>query len=488
METTKVLAIDFGASTGRAIIGSFDGETITLKEIHRFENTPISKNDTLYWDFDMQFGEIKKALKLAAEYSPVSAGIDTWGVDFGLIGKDGKLLENPVHYRDSRTDNILEKAYAIMPKKEIYEQTGNQFMQFNTLYQLLSLQLHRSDFLKNADKLLFIPNLFNYHLTGKMQSEYSFVSTTQLQNPRTGELDDKILDVFKIDKSLFAPIVDSGSDAGMLKSEIVAELAINPIKIVNVAAHDTASAVVSVPSTADDFLYISSGTWSLMGIESDTPIINEQSFADDFTNEGGYNRNVRFLKNIMGLWLVQESRRQWKREGEDVSFAELEKQAMDAPAFRSFIDTEDTVFLHAGDIPSRIREFCKNSGQPVPETKGEIMRCIYESLAFKYRSTKERIENLVGKTYHTVHIVGGGGQDKLLCQFSSNATGAKVIAGPIEATALGNIAVQLIADGKIKDIKTARKIIANSSSLETYTPAEPETFNTAYEKFKKAIG
>jgi len=488
MKTTKVLAIDFGASTGRAIIGSFDGEKITLEEIHRFENTPISTENALYWDFDMQFGEIKIALKKAAEYSPVSVGIDTWGVDFGLIGKDGKLLENPAHYRDSRTDNIFEKAFAIMPKKEIYEQTGIQFMQFNTLYQLLSLKLYRNDFLKRADKLLFVPNLFNYHLTGKMQSEYSFVSTTQLQNPRTGKLDDKILDAFEIDKSIFAEIVDSGSDAGTLKSEICQELNIKPIKIVNVAAHDTASAVVAVPSTDDDFLYISSGTWSLMGIENDTPIINEQSFAEDFTNEGGYNRNVRFLKNIMGLWLVQESRRQWKREGEDISFAELEKQALDAPSFRSFIDTEDTVFLHAGDIPSRIREFCKNSGQPVPETKGEIMRCIYESLAFKYRSTKEKIEKLVGKTYDTVHIVGGGGKDKLLCQFSANATGSKVITGPTEATALGNIAVQLIADGKIKDIKEARKIIANSSSLETYLPNDSESFNTAYQKFIKLIG
>jgi len=244
-----------------------------------------------------------------------------------------------------------------------------------------------------------------------MQSEYSFVSTTQLQNPRTGKLDDKILDAFEIDKSIFAEIVDSGSDAGTLKSEICQELNIKPIKIVNVAAHDTASAVVAVPSTDDDFLYISSGTWSLMGIENDTPIINEQSFAEDFTNEGGYNRNVRFLKNIMGLWLVQESRRQWKREGEDISFAELEKQALDAPSFRSFIDTEDTVFLHAGDIPSRIREFCKNSGQPVPETKGEIMRCIYESLAFKYRSTKEKIEKLVGKTYDTVSFYSLPGGD-----------------------------------------------------------------------------
>ena len=484
--TKRVLAFDFGASSGRAIIGCFDGDKITLEEVHRFSNDPVSVGGTVYWDVLRLFYEIKQGIvkaKIAGGFD--SIGIDTWGVDFGLIDSEGKLMENPVHYRDTRTAGLVEESFKIMPKEKLYGITGIQFMELNTLFQLISLKKYRPWMLERADKMLFMPDLFAYMLTGKMCAEYSIATTSQLIDLETKSWSKEILDAFGIKKSLFAPLVKPGTVLGELSKEICEECGVDPVSVISVCGHDTQSAITSVPCEDGNFAFLSSGTWSLFGTELDKPIVNETSMNINITNEGGFDDSTGFLKNIIGLWLIQESRRQWKREGEEYSYADLEKLALAAEPFKCFIDPDAPEFVPHGNIPERVREFCRKTGQFVPETVGEVMRCIYESLAMKYRLTFEKLRECTKRDYPVIHVIGGGTKDGLLCQMTANSCDRTVKAGPIEATVMGNVAVQLMSDGSVENIGQARKIIAESSELKIFEPKDTDKWAGAYEDFLK---
>ncbi len=482
----KVLAFDFGASSGRAILGSYENGKISLKEVHRFSNDPVKLNGTLYWDVLRLFHEIKQGIvkaKIAGGFD--SIGIDTWGVDFGLIDKEGRLLENPVHYRDLRTSGLVDEAFKTIPRKKLYDITGIQFMELNTLFQLISLRRQRPELLQRADKMLFMPDLFAYFLTGKMCAEYSIASTSQLIDLKTGSWSKEILDAFQIDEKLFAPIVEPGTVLGELTDEICEECGVNKVPVISVCGHDTQSAITAVPCVEGDFAFLSSGTWSLFGTELDAPIVNETSLNINITNEGGYGQSTGFLKNIIGLWLIQESRRQWQREGKDYSYAELEKLALAEQPFKCFIDPDAPEFTPQGNIPRRVQEFCKKTGQYVPQSVGEIMRCIYESLAMKYRLTFQKLCECTNKDYPVIHVIGGGTKDGLLCKMTANSCDRTVKAGPIEATVMGNVAVQLLSDGTIESISQARQAVADSEQLKIYEPDEADEWKNAYPEFLK---
>ncbi len=484
--TKRVLAFDFGASSGRAIIGCFDGDKITLEEVHRFSNDPVSVGGTVYWDVLRLFYEIKQGIikaKIAGGFD--SIGIDTWGVDFGLIDSEGKLMENPVHYRDARTVGLVDEAFKTMPKEKLYGITGIQFMELNTLFQLISLKKYRPWMLERADKMLFMPDLFGYMLTGKMCAEYSIASTSQLIDLDKRTWSKEILDAFGIKESVFAPLVQPGTVLCELSKEVCEECGVDPVPVISVCGHDTQSAITSVPCEDGDFAFLSSGTWSLFGTELDKPIVNETSMNINITNEGGFDGSTGFLKNIIGLWLIQESRRQWKREGKEYSYADLEKLALAAEPFKCFIDPDAPEFVPHGNIPERVREFCRKTGQYVPETVGEIMRCIYESLAMKYRLTFEKLRECTERDYPVIHVIGGGTKDGLLCQMTANSCDRTVKAGPIEATVMGNVAVQLMSDGSVKNIGQARKIVADSSEHKTFEPKDTDKWAGAYEDFLK---
>lgn len=476
----KVLAVDFGASSGRAILGAFDGKRIELTEVHRFSNDPNFENGELRWNAEKLFEEIKTGIKKASEISDFdSIAIDTWGVDYGIINKDGGLAENPFNYRDSRTDSILEKAFDIIPEKELYAMTGIQIMNFNTLFQLLCVEDKSS-----IDKILLMPDLFNYMLTGKKYCESTNCSTTQMFDQKTRDWNWEVIDRFGYPRDIFPKVIPAGTVVGMMKEELAAELGIAPKEVIAVASHDTASAVAAVPSREKDFIFISCGTWSLFGTVTDAPVISEKSNKYNITNEYGFGGKTRFLRNIIGLWLIQETRRQFKRDGKDYSYADMEEMALKSEAFKYFIDPDDQMFVAPGDMPKRICEYCEKTGQGTPKTDGEVIRCIYESIALKYKNSFDKIADCTGKQYKTINMVGGGTKDKLLCRMTANSTGAKVIAGPIEATALGNIAVQLYAKGEITDIT---EVIVNSSEIKEYLPEDEAVWNEAYKKFLSII-
>ena len=484
----RVLAFDFGASSGRAIVGVFDGDKIELREVHRFSNDPVKINGTFYWDVQRLFFEIKQGILTAKEDGGFdSIGIDTWGVDFGLLRKDGTLVENPVHYRDARNDGMVELAKKYMSHEEMYDITGIQFMDFNTIFQLLSLKENRPYILEEADKLLFMPDLLSYMLSGVKSTEYSIATTSQMVDLKTHDWSDKILDTFGIKKDLLTPIVPTGAVIGQLSDDICEELGVPKADIISVASHDTQSAITAAPCENDDFAFISCGTWSLFGTEVKEPILNEASKKLNVTNEGGYDYTIAFLKNICGLWLIQESRRQWIREGKEYSYADLEKMALECEPFKCFIDPDAPEFAPMGNIPKRVQEYCEKTNQYVPQTVGEIMRCIYESLAMKYRYTFDGIKDCTGKDYDRIHVMGGGTKDKLLLSMTAQSCNVDVYGGPIEATALGNIAVQLMSSGAISDIKQARKIIADGENLKLYTPDNRDEWENAYSTFKKII-
>ncbi len=484
----QVLAFDFGGGSGRAILGSLENGKIHMEEVHRFSNDPVIINDTMYWDTLRHFFEIKQGIVKAKQKGEFkSIGIDTWGVDFGLLDEHGALLESAVHYRDDRTVGMQEEVFKVIPKEKVYDLTGLQFENFNTIFQLYSLIQKRPWMFEKIDKLLLTPDLFNYFLTGEKKAEYTMAATTQLLDARTKEWCEPILDALQIPKKILPEIVPSGTVVGMLKPQICEELGVEPVKVIAITGHDTQSAVVSVPTQEKDFIFISCGTWSLFGTELDAPVIGDKSMECNISNEGGYGNTTTLLKNIIGLWLAQESRRQWIREGQEYSYGELEKMALEAEPFQSFIDPDSPEFVAAGNIPERIRTFCRRTGQKVPDTIGEIMCCINQSLAMKYRYALEQIESCTGKHYPVIHMIGGGIQSKLLCQMTAGAAGRKVIAGPVEATALGNIAVQLMALGEIKDVAEARQIIANSETAYEYFPQDSEKWDAAYEKFKTFI-
>lgn len=485
--TKKVLAIDFGASSGRAIVGIFDGERVALEEIHRFSNDPVILGGTMYWDVLRLFHEIKQSLIKAKPYDVESVAIDTWGVDFGLIDKDGRLIDNPVHYRDARTNGMLDEAFKLIPKEDFYKATGNQFMEINTAFQLLSLVKNRPELLERADKMLMMPDLFSYFLTGEKKAERSIASTTQLFDQNTKDWSKETVKALGINEEILPEITESGSVIGTLSKELCEELDIKSIKVIAVCGHDTQSALVAAPANNNDFAFLSSGTWSLLGTELDEPIINEKSLALNVTNEQGYAGKTSFLKNIIGLWLIQESRRQWIREGREYSFMELETLAKEAEPFKCFIDPDAPEFTPAGNIPKRIREYCENSGQYVPQTVGEIMRCIYESLALKYKAAISELEECTGKKFETLYMIGGGTKDKFLSALTANSCGITVSSGPVEATAMGNVLIQLMAQGEVEDLSHAREIVRASEKISYFEPENTDEWEKAYEKYIAVI-
>lgn len=489
MAGKRILAFDFGASSGRAILAAYEDGRISMQEIHRFSNDPVMIRGVFHWDVLRLFFEIKQGITKALHQGGFdSIGIDTWGVDFGLLDKKGRLLGNPVHYRDERTVGMMEKTFETVPADELYRRTGTQLIKLNTIFQLVALREKEPELLERAETLLLMPDLFAYLLTGEKRAEYTEVSTTQCLDPKTGDWAFDLLERLEIPTRLFPRIIDAGETYGLLSEEICEELGCPRVPVIAVATHDTGSAVVSVPTQQDDFIYISCGTWSLFGTELPKPVINETSRRFNLTNEGGFGRNVRFLKNIMGLWLIQESRRQWIREGFDVSYADLEREALASDSFRCFIDPDDPSFETPGNLPRRVQEYCRRTGQYVPETQGEIMRCIYESLAMKYRYTFQAIRAVTGRTYEAIHMIGGGTKDRLLCQMTADACQCDVVAGPVEATAMGNIAVQLIALGELDGLKAARQVIANSEEPKHYAPQNTAVYDAAYTRFEKLLG
>jgi len=482
-----LIAFDLGAESGRGVAGLLDGDKLKLEEVRRFPNGPVRISDSLHWDVLRLWEEVKNTLQLCAKkYGNVtSIGVDTWGVDFGLLGRGDVLLGNPYHYRDKRTDGMLEEAFKRVPRRQIFEYTGTQFIQFNTLFQLLSMKLQNSPLLEMAETLLMMPDLFNFWLTGVKTSEFSIATTTNFFNPRASDWAKSLLKRMGLPTHILPGIVPSGTVLGELLPPVAEETGLKGTKVVASVCHDTGAAVAAVPAGAEDWCYISSGTWSLMGVELSAPIVNERSLELNFTNEGGYGGTIRFLKNLSGLWLVQESRRIWARAGQEHSYTQLTEMAAQAQPFKAFVEPDHVSFLYPGDMPARIRQFCQRTRQSMPGSKGEVVRCALESLALKYRWVLERLEEILGRRLEVIHIVGGGSQNALLCQFAANATNRQVLAGPVEATAIGNIMGQALALGYVGSHAEAREIIRRSFKITSYEPQDPEAWQEAYERFQK---
>lgn len=478
MKKSKVvLAFDFGASSGRAIKAKYDGTNFTYQEIHRFENLPFEQNGHLRWDFDTLLAQVERGIEKAGTFD--SIGFDTWGVDFGLLDKEGKLLEAPVHYRDNRTDGIPERAFSIMDADSLYCATGTQIMNINSLFQLLAIKQQQPELLERAQTLLFMPDLFAYAVSGIKSCEKTIASTAQLLSLPQGVWNETLMEKFGLPHRLFLPPVCAGSVIGTLPK--------NGAKVVAVAGHDTQCACAAMPSLQKDAAFLSCGTWSLLGCELDEPVLTEKSRILGLSNELGANGKVNYLKNIIGLWLIQESRREWRRQGREYSYAELEKLALDAQPMQAFIDPDDPIFAAPGNLPERTQEFCRKTGQYVPKTVGEIMRCIYESLALKYRFALEQLESVTGKAFSVLHVLGGGTKDRLLCQMTASAAGRRVVAGPIEATALGNIIIQLTALGALENIEAGRRMIASTEPLEEYLPKDKAVWDEAFQRYKRLL-
>lgn len=485
-QTTNFLAFDLGAESGRAVIGRFDGDRLGLEEVHRFPNGPVRVLDSLHWDVLRLWSEIKTGLRKAGETAIgdlTSVGLDTWGVDFGLLGADDALLSNPYHYRDSRTNGMMEEAFRRVPRAEIFERTGIQFIQLNSLYQLLAMARTSSPTLAAAKTFLNMPDLFNFWLTGRKASEFTIATTTQCYDPRADDWARNMLEELGIPGAIFGDIVAPGTVLGTLRPSVMDETGCKPIAVVAPATHDTGAAVAAVPAVGEDYIYLSSGTWSLMGIEVTEPVISEQSLAYNFTNEGGVEGTFRLLKNIMGLWPVQECRREWRRAGQGYSYDDLTRMAAEAPPFGPIVVLGDARFLPPGDMCKRIQGLCLETDQAVPQTKGEILRCALESLALEYRWVAEHLDALAGRRLGTVHIIGGGSQNQLLNQFTADATGRTVVAGPVEATAIGNVLVQALGLGHIGSLAEAREVVRRSFELRTFEPGDAAAWDGAYQRY-----
>ncbi len=472
MSKRHVIAVDLGASSGRVMDVSFDGERFAQTEMHRFPNTPVEVRGTLYWDVLRLWHEITEGIAQVPAGAE-SIGVDTWGVDFALLDAHGKLVANPVHYRDARTEPMLEWVFERVPRRTVFERTGTQFMSLNTLYQVASLVAAQSPWLEQTETLLTIPDLFSYWLSGAKSCEFSHVSTSQMFNPRTGSWDYETMRALGIPTEMFPTIVPPGTVKGDYQG----------MQVIAPGCHDTASAVVSVPTTIKNYAYLSSGTWSLLGLELPEPVITDASYAANVTNEGGVNNTYRFLKNVAGLWLSQQSIAAWQSEGQTYSYGELAQLAQAAEPFRSLIDTAHSSFFAPGDMPARIREYCRNTNQPEPETVGQIMRTIYESLALAYRQVLECLIELSGQPVDRLHIIGGGARNALLNQMTANSIQREVVAGPYEATALGNAIVQFIALGVIGDVAQARTILDNTIETPCYTPQDAAVWDAAYGRY-----
>jgi rhamnulokinase len=493
MAQRAYLAIDIGASSGRHVLGTFDGHVIRLGEVYRFDNGPVAAAGHLYWDLLAQWSQVCRGLRAAqgdGTQQIVSLGVDTWGVDFGLLGPGDELLGQVVHYRDPRTDGLLQRAFHVVPRDQIFAHTGLQFMQFNTLYQLWAMRLARSAALERAERMLMMPDLFHWLLTGEKSNEMTNATTTQCFDPRKGAWATELLARFDIPQQIVGPISQPGTTLGPLRAAVANDTGLRDVQVVLPGTHDTASAVVAVPAdTASrqrpNWCYISSGTWSLMGAEIPQPVINQQCLELNFTNEGGVGGTTRLLKNIAGLWLVQQCRHAWNHAGANYGWDDLNRLAATAPPLQSLVDPDDQHFLAPSDMPEAIRSYCRRTGQTVPSDHGSIIRCALESLALRYRMVFGWLEQLVGGRIDIIHVVGGGAQNRQLCQATADACQRQVIAGPIEATALGNLLVQAIAAGDIGSIAEAREVVRRSFDIESYEPQNADVWDAAFLRFEK---
>jgi rhamnulokinase len=486
MTSPSFAAVDLGAESGRVILGRLKDKRLKIEEVHRFPNGGVRLDGNLHWDVLHLWSEIKAGLSQASVQSGSSLrsiGLDTWGVDFGLLDANDNLIGNPYHYRDGRTNGVMESVFEIISRDEVYALTGIQFMQLNSLYQLFAMVQSDDPALLIAKTFLNMPDLFNFFLTGEKSSEFSIATTTQCYNPVKRAWASDLLTTLEIPDHIFGEIVPPGTVLGQLRVSHASELELAGVSVVASAGHDTASAVAAVPASQSDYIYLSSGTWSLMGVELDEPLISIDSLVANMTNEGGVEGKIRFLKNIVGLWLVQECRRQWALEGKEYSYADLVEMAAAAPAFGSLIDPSDSRFLAPENMPIAIQSYCQDSGQRVPNDKGALLRCVLESLALEYRWVAEQIDQLTDKQHPVIHIIGGGGQNTLLNQFAASASGRRVITGPVEATAIGNILVQAIAMGEISSLSEGREIVRNSFEVNTYEPQDTADWDEAYQRY-----
>ncbi len=487
MSGKKYLAFDLGAESGRAVVGLLANGKLELDVLHRFPTGAAPLGKTIYWDQPGIHREIRRGLAAyGAKYGKTldGMGTDSWGVDFGMLDKNGALVGNPVHYRDSRNEGMPEKFFSVVPRKDLMKVTGIQIMNFNTIYQLFYMVQNQKHLMDITESILLMADLQNYFLCGEKAAEYTLASTTQMLDAAKRDWATDILAQAGIPQGILPQVVSPCSIVGELTQDIASECGVNTAPVIAPACHDTAAAIAAVPAKGDDWLYLSSGTWSLLGAELSEPLITERSIELNFTNEGGVDGTIRFLKNIMGLWLIQECKRQWDREGEDLDYSTIVKLAAEAKPFTAVINPNHDDFIAPVGMPARIQEFCRKTGQTVPQTKGEIVRTAMESLALIYRRTFEQIEELTGKTYNRLHIVGGGTQNKMLNQFSADAIGKQVKTGPVEGTALGNILMQALACGEIGSLAEAREILINSCELDTYEPcADRSKWEDAYSKF-----
>lgn len=489
------LAVDLGASGGRVLAGAFNGDKLALSEIHRFANGPVDVVGRLHWDLLGLWGHVTDGLRKAAEQhkgAVKSVAVDTWGVDYALLGPGDELLGNPYHYRDRRTDGIMERALQIVPQREVFAQTGLQFMGINTLYQVYASRLANSPVLAAAERFLMMPDVFHWLLTGVKSNERTNASTTQFYNPQTGTWARDLFDKLGIPTKMLAELIDPCTKLGPLRKAVAEDTNLPGVEVVAPGTHDTASAVLAVPAASrpgarPDWCYVSSGTWALMGVETPKPVINDRCAALNFTNEGGIGGTTRLLKNITGLWIVQECRRIWQRQGQDHSWDSLAQQATAAKPLVSLINPDHADFATPGDMPQAIREFCRRTGQPVPESVGQVVRAALEGVALKSRWVLAGLEELVGGRIETVHIVGGGTQNKLLCQLTADACGRRALAGPVEATAIGNVLAQLMATGAIGSMADARQVVARSFPLAEFTPTAGAAWDEAYGRFLKLL-
>jgi rhamnulokinase len=483
--TRKILAFDLGAESGRGVLGAFDGRRLELQEVHRFANTPAATLDTLHWDVLNLYNQLLDGLrKCAGQFGGIdSVGIDTWGVDFALLGRGGTLLGNPRHYRDPHTEGAMEAAFQRIPPERLFARTGIQFMRFNSLFQLLAMKRDRSPLLDMAETLLLIPDLLHYYLTGIKVNEYTDASTSQMIDPRSRTWDHELVQELGLPAKILGTLVQPGTVLGPLRERIASETGVSPVPVVLPATHDTGSAVAAVPAKGANWAFISSGTWSLMGAELAAPLVNEEVRAANFTNEGGVGGTVRFLKNIAGLWLVQECRRAWERAGKNFQYDELVRMAGTATPFTSIVDPDDSSFMLPPNMPTALAEFCRRTGQPAPAEPGAVIRCALESLALRYRWVLEKLESLLGHRLEAIHVVGGGSRNELLCQLTADACDRPVLAGPVEATAIGNVLVQAIGLKLVASLTEAREIVRNSFEVRTYNPKGHDVWSGPYQKF-----
>lgn len=484
------LGVDLGASSGRVLAGLFDGQRLSLEEVNRFENGPIQADDRMYWDVLGLWRETQRGLrKAAARYGDRirSIGVDTWGVDYCLLGPGDEFMGNPYNYRDPRTTGGIDRATELVSRAEIFEETGLQFMELNTLYQLLATKATNPALLDSTQSFLMIPDLFHWLLTGEKANEATNASTTQLFNPRTRNWSDRLLNGFGLPTKIFGTIVPPGTRLGSVRKSLAKDTGLAGTDVVLPGTHDTASAVMAVPNTSSakgiDWCYISSGTWSLMGVESPSPIINDKCQEYNFTNEGGVAETTRVLKNIGGLWLIQECRRIWAMSGVTYEWDSLINLAEQEPQLVSFVNPDAGEFVSPSDMPAQIQRFCERTGQPVPSSHGAIVRAALEGLALRYRTVLGRLEDLTGSRLQTIHIVGGGAQNRPLCQMTADACNRRVIAGPVEATAIGNVMMQAVAAQSVASIHEAREIISQSFSVETFEPQNPLPWDAAFARY-----